>query len=449
MNPASNCIGISTTLTDADFLQEPLDLKELDPVDFERLIFYLLDEMGFTNISWRKGGEGNTATDGGRDLEANYWRIDSSGSREENYWFEVKHRSQQLKKDVVQATVINSCGQVDHLVIVTNTTVSNPCIDWITTLKENPIYPKVTIWQGHDIERILRNNPRTLAQFYSATLNISGKCKVIKSRFKNLLVLPSSDELQKLWEVREQLIELRDEVEDEILLLAIVFAELSLGDITKRPWGIWLDKEARFKTTVVGIDQILSLIRKGVIYNKTQEPLLRGLSYLIQCILLEDGTDIAVAALLEAERFFTDSILLRENLKKKRLVLILKTMLDELAVYCSKDCMKVSYPRDLGNEIIFKPSYFERFKFQEISKTEEKNDGKFSWVLESKVYPCEIGLLEKEENCLLLTDSLELKECSEQELKVILEFVRKVLQKRVVEVSENNAMTEEKRSSHR
>ena len=38
----------STKLTDIDFLQEKLDFSEITPVDFENLVFHLLDEMGFS-----------------------------------------------------------------------------------------------------------------------------------------------------------------------------------------------------------------------------------------------------------------------------------------------------------------------------------------------------------------------------------------------------------------
>ena len=61
---------MGSALTDTDFLQHSLDFSDITPEDFENLVFHLLDEMGFSNIQWRKGGPGNSATDGGRDLEA-------------------------------------------------------------------------------------------------------------------------------------------------------------------------------------------------------------------------------------------------------------------------------------------------------------------------------------------------------------------------------------------
>src|SRR5215217_7455794 len=128
---------MSLTLNDLDFHQETLEFSALDPVDFEKLVFHLLDEMGFGDLIWRKGGEGNSATDGGRDLEAKYWRIDPIGSTEERYWFEIKYRSHKLETRQVQQVVLNAAadGKKDRLIIVTNSTVSNQCLDWIQSFR--------------------------------------------------------------------------------------------------------------------------------------------------------------------------------------------------------------------------------------------------------------------------------------------------------------------------
>lgn len=85
-----------SNLTNLDFQQGEIDVGALSPTDFEKLVFHLLDEMGFTDLIWRKGGEGNSSTDGGRDLEARYWRIEPIGSLTENYRIEVKHRKKPL-----------------------------------------------------------------------------------------------------------------------------------------------------------------------------------------------------------------------------------------------------------------------------------------------------------------------------------------------------------------
>ena len=93
----------------------------LTPSDFEKLIFFLLDDMGFKNLEWRKGGEGISATDGGRDLEAAYARIGPDDTLTfEEWWIEVKYRSQTLQPHTVQRAVLNAAGRpaVDVFAIV-------------------------------------------------------------------------------------------------------------------------------------------------------------------------------------------------------------------------------------------------------------------------------------------------------------------------------------------
>ena len=210
-----------------------MDFTDITAVEFENLVFHLLDEMGFSNLQWRKGGEGNSATDGGRDLEATFWSVQPSGSKEQRYWFEVKYRSGQLEKSQVQNTILNAAGNnsKDNVIIVTNKTISNPTLDWVNQFQSAHKIPTVTIWQGHDLELLLRKNPRTLARFLPTSLAFSGRCKVIESKFSNLLILPSGSELRELWEHKDEF------YDNSFLTLAACLAEVSYGDVIDQPWG--------------------------------------------------------------------------------------------------------------------------------------------------------------------------------------------------------------------
>jgi len=145
---------IPSNLTDSDFLQGGLDFSDITPEDFENLVFQLLEEMGFSNIQWRKGGPGNSATDGGRDLEATFWSIQPAGSHELTYWIEVKYRTNSLERVQVQATINNAAADVtlDNLIIVTNSTITNPTLDWISTFQSGHQRPRISTWQGHDLD---------------------------------------------------------------------------------------------------------------------------------------------------------------------------------------------------------------------------------------------------------------------------------------------------------
>jgi hypothetical protein len=253
---------ISITLTDIDFLQEQLDFSEISPVDFENLAFHLLDEMGFSNLIWRKGGEGNSATDGGRDLEATFWTVLPAVSKEEKYWFEVKYRKNQLERSQVQGTVLNAAGNnlKDNVVIITNKTISNPTLDWIKDFQGSHKTPSVSVWQGHDLELLLRKNPRTLAKFLPSSLAFTGRCKVIESKFSNLMLLPAGGELDELWSKREEYYEY------PYLTLIAILAEVAYGDISKRQWGLDIDDVRLFSVATTGMLNVYT------IYIQMQRP---------------------------------------------------------------------------------------------------------------------------------------------------------------------------------
>lgn len=415
----------STTLTDIDFLQGDLDFSKINPVDFENLIFHLLDEMGFSNLIWRKGGEGNSATDGGRDLEGTFWTVLPTVSTEEKYWFEVKYRKNQLEKTQVQSAVINAAGNnsKDFIVIITNKTVSNPTLDWIKDFQNSNKRPRVTIWQGHDLEILLRKNPRTLAKFLPSSLVFSGRCKAIKSKFANLMLLPSGGELDELWDRRDEY------SEDSFLTLAAVIAEVEYGDIIQHPWGINLDKERLFSTLAIGMLNIFPFILKSSSLNRDQRAISNGLSYLAQCLIIRGGSELTANVLFDPEQYADVEYIVPDELKATRFGPILNGAYHDLAMFCSaKHCLKLHHmtPKD-------KPDYFLRFSPPPSSRA--KLDDRFL-ILNSSNEECPLGLVELDQYCPLGETDGTPKDL--HTLIVKLEFIRKVIERRSAQVAENH-----------
>jgi|GEM_PF-6326015 len=411
------------TLTDSDFLQTELDLSNLDPEEFEKLVMHLIDEMGFSNTIWRKGGPGNSATDGGRDLEAAFWEIGPARSNEKKYWFEVKFRSGQLEKSQVQNTVLNASGNVskDHLVIVTNSTISNPCVDWLTDFRNQHKLPEVTVWQGHDLELLLRKNPRTLSRFLPTSLAISGRIKVIESRLFNLCLLPSLDEVIELWRNRSEL------TDNTTALFAAVLAEAAFGDLVERPWGMDMDDEVLLLTTVLGIANIFPLIHRALSFERSQEHLISGLSYLIECVLVRNGAELATRILYKAEELCEAPQELPAEIMDYRVRPILGTILDDLAQHCSSlFCLKLHYDRD-----DMKPSFFARF--DHVGQQTKTRDGFL--VMNNQKEDCKLGLVDKESLCPLGED-LPASPITEQEAEQLLEFARRVILQRNAQLQE-------------
>lgn len=411
-------------LTDVDFIQEGLDFSEIDPVQFENLVFHLIDEMGFSNIQWRKGGEGNSATDGGRDLEATFWSVQPAASYEHKYWFEVKHRTGQLEKSQVQNTVLNASGhgKTDNLVIVTNKTISNPTLDWIKEVQLKREAPSITVWQGHDLEILLRKNPRTLFRFLPTSLAFSGRCKVVESKFTNLMMLPSASELVELWEMRDSY------YENPLLTLAVIISEVSYGDIINHPWGMDIDEQRLLSALATGMVNVYPFVFKCSSLNREQAPIIDGLSYLLQCLILRCGSDVASKVVFEPEKLFELGYSLPANLTISRYEPVLVALFHDLAMYCSsKQCSKLHYKSPDDH-----PDYFSRFL-----KNEHKPVRKDSFlVMNSNSTPCRIGLVPTDKYCPLVENKSTTPK-SLQELKEQLEFAANVIKSRVDELLSN------------
>ncbi|HUE93835.1 restriction endonuclease [Pseudomonas sp.] len=413
---------IAITLADIDFLQEQLNFSEISPVDFENLVFHLLDEMGFSNLTWRKGGEGNSATDGGRDLEATFWTVLPAVSKEEKYWFEVKYRKGQLEKSQVQGTVLNAAGNnsKDNVVIVANKTISNPTLDWIKEFQNTHKTPSVSVWQGHDLELLLRKNPRTLARFLPSSLAFSGRCKVIESKFSNLMLLPAGGELDELWNKREEY------YENSYLTLIAMLAEVAYGDVVARQWGLDIDEARLFAVAATGMLNVYPFILKCSALNREQAILINGLSYIIQCLLLRIGEELTAKVLFNPEEFAEPGMELPDKLRFNRYEPIFNTIFHDLSVRCSEIfCSKVSHIHKQK-----KSSYFNRFLQVPVKEDEDE-----TLILNSLHGDCRIGIVAKDEYCPLgnLNETPEALSGLVERLK----FARGVIISRSGELSEN------------
>ena len=79
-------------------------MPSLDPIDdeqipwaslrgaaLEELLYGLLDEMGAKELTWRTGGTGGGAADGGRDIEATFFQATPDGEVDsQKWWIEAK-----------------------------------------------------------------------------------------------------------------------------------------------------------------------------------------------------------------------------------------------------------------------------------------------------------------------------------------------------------------------
>ena len=101
-------------------LPEAIPFADLKRKDLEECVFWLMDAMGAKDLEWRLGGTG--ASDGGRDLEAQFYASGADGEIEsQRWWIECKGRKGTVEPDEVKSAVNNALAKegLDYLVVAT------------------------------------------------------------------------------------------------------------------------------------------------------------------------------------------------------------------------------------------------------------------------------------------------------------------------------------------
>jgi hypothetical protein len=235
------------------------------------------------------------------------------------------------------------------------------------------------------------------------------------------MLLPAGGELDELWNKREEY------QDDSYLTLAAVLAEVEYGDIIQHPWGMELDKLRLIAVAVTGMLNVFPLIFKCNSLNRDQRVIIDGLSYLVQCLLIRCGTELAANVLFEPEQYSELERKIPDELKVMRYEPIFNAIYHDLGVYCSsKYCSKLHHmsPDE-------KPDYFLRFV---ESTSQPKTDGRYL-IINSIKDECQLGLMAVNKHCPLgEADDLP------QNLETLiekLELARMVIDRRSREAIEN------------
>lgn len=141
----------------------------LTPTQFEELCFDLLGELGFTDISWRKGTDlESSPADQGRDIEASHIRKDVDGRPIAEKWFvECKHYKKGVPPTALQGALAWAEAEgPDTLMIAVSGFLSNPTKEYLEKYKaaRNPRF-RIRIWESKDLEQMLFGRPKLLNKF--------------------------------------------------------------------------------------------------------------------------------------------------------------------------------------------------------------------------------------------------------------------------------------------
>jgi len=418
--------------TNPDSHHKLFDWEAISPSDFENLVFFLLDEMGFKNIEWRKGGEGISSTDGGRDLEAVLTIIEPGDLvRLEKWWVEVKYRSHNLSPTIVKESILNALGRegVNVFAIITTGTISNKTLDWIKEFERSEKQLRIRVWQLQDLERVLGKYPQTATKYFYKNLPPNDLLRAVRNRFFNSSLLPTLDEIDYFW---ENFSSLNWNGES---LLPFVISETLAGYPEFRQWGLVADEKLLMETLVVGLANVPQLVVRFNNFRKSNESLITGLAYLLEMCLLRIDLDRLLKFIANPYQLVEGNIEAPTELLSFIWRPVLSQMYRDLGENCSQDCSKVSWKDDKKNRPV---SYFNRFVKSDqigITLTEEP-----FVVIQLSEFKCKLGIIPDGEYCPLSEEISE--DCGNYEkLNKWLAFAQIVIRMRAEYLSKNEFKT--------
>lgn len=133
-------------------------LDHLTDIRFEEFCYDLLVELGFTNLSWRKGtGLSSSPADRGRDIECQLVREDIDGDTYLETWFvECKHYKQGVPPDAIHGALSWAASErPDKVLLIVSNFLSNPTKDFLNDyLRNNKPSFKIKFWEKPRLERL-------------------------------------------------------------------------------------------------------------------------------------------------------------------------------------------------------------------------------------------------------------------------------------------------------
>ncbi|NYT32119.1 restriction endonuclease [Rhizobium sp. WYCCWR 11128] len=378
-------------------LPASIPFTELKGRDLEECLYWLLDAMGAKDLEWRAGGSGGGASDGGRDLEAHFYTPTADQEMEPQvWWVECKGRSGTVEPGEVKSAVVNAQarGDLDYVVIATNTQFSNPTRDWVKEWQKKNPRPKVKLWDSSHLERLLSRHPDVVLRLFSEALSLDGQFQALESRFWNKLEFVSSPTLKKLWKARA-------EAEFTSLgLFALIANEFANGSITHRPWGAVLDAASLVQVLHMGLVNVPYLMMRASKAGVEQTPLNRAFAYLILCAIDQlPAENVAELVIDSITRGKPDEF--PEDVQAYLLMPIADQLLSEIQDVCSADCTRVSaFSRMTLTE--GKDEIDEYWKRLEPAGSEEVEEPGRHLRLERQDAPCQVGFaVNKDHDCPL------------------------------------------------
>jgi hypothetical protein len=137
-------------------------LSDLDPTEFEHLVFDMLSLLGLSNVDWRTPG-----ADGGRDIEGLWTQFDLSGYEQRTKWFvECKRYATAVDWPTVYEKVAYADShQADVLLMCTSSSFSPAALTRVAEWNDRRRRPTIRLWPQHELHLRLQQHPDLLAKY--------------------------------------------------------------------------------------------------------------------------------------------------------------------------------------------------------------------------------------------------------------------------------------------
>ncbi len=305
----------------------------------------------------------------------------------------------------------------------------NNCAYWINTQKyvRNILDLEKPDWRNNKTSiriKIPSNNKLTTVDIIKSEIinsfnenigNSTTKFEVIESMFYSKLKFPSISDLIDIWSNKNRV------CFSSNVMLPIIFAEIISGNITKRQWGVWIQKDLLLNTLTIGLLNILNLIDKSKEYGKKQGFIIDGMEYLLLYNLFRLEEEKIIESIITAfseyieeygqEAFYEMIDFIFKPITASIFYNFLKTCCESNEIKCEK-CSSIGK----GND------YFNKFLPYELLKLSKHPE----LIFFSKENRCEIGIVEEGEPCPLLNTSEDYKITDKDSFIEILNFIKKV-----------------------
>ncbi len=376
-------------------LPTAIPFADLKARDLEECVYWLFDALGAKDLEWRTGGSGGGAADGGRDLEATFFvPAPDSEMEAERWWVECKGRRDTLEAEAVKNAVVNAApAGLATLVIVTNTTFSNPTRDWVRAWQAANPRPRVKLWDKGTLERQLSRHPSVVLRLFGEALSTAGQLEALRERFWNRLEYTTPKTLGAIWTNRASL------AIGPLERMALIVNEFGHGSIGARPWAVAALPDEVFETLQIGLLNLPYLFVRATRVGVDSSAVIRAFAYLLLATLQHARAEDVAGRVIAIVRG-VDETVIPDRFVEVLLMPIFDQLGGEMQDVCSSDCRRFfNEPKTLVRECDPLETYWQRLGRDGMPSDDPPTR---HLRLECLTEPCKVGfLLEGERTCPL------------------------------------------------